>query len=208
MSKMTDTTDIKALRRLSLQRVKEIANGDSTVMGEKVDLANTALHFHKELGEMADAFKHAALLLFSVQDQLEAERQRADDLQHADYLTWHAASCKTHAENQRLKAEIAALRGAQEPVVLTDDTVLDWGYRNDIKGDASKLRCMIDDAASLSNYQISRQPKPVVVLPSITEERFQRYDEMHDITVFDEDVYVPEVIAILEAAGIVVKEGE
>lgn len=76
---MTDTTDIKALRTLSMQRVKEIANGDSMLMGERVDLANTAIRFHKELDVALDAFKNAATELFSVQEQLEAERQRADE---------------------------------------------------------------------------------------------------------------------------------
>ena len=37
----------------------------------------------------------------------------------------------------------------QKPVVLDDVTVLAWGERNHIKGDVSKLRCMIDDAVSL-----------------------------------------------------------
>lgn len=73
---MTDTTDTKALRTLSMQRVKEIANGDSMLMGERVDLANTAIRFHKELDVALDAFKNAATELFSAQEQLEAERQR------------------------------------------------------------------------------------------------------------------------------------
>lgn len=34
-------------------------------------------------------------------------------------------------------------------VVLDDETVLAWGGRYDIQGDASKLRCMIEDAATL-----------------------------------------------------------
>lgn len=37
----------------------------------------------------------------------------------------------------------------QKPVVPDDATVLDWGERNDIKGDVSRLRCLIDDAATL-----------------------------------------------------------
>lgn len=36
----------------------------------------------------------------------------------------------------------------QNPVVLDDDAVLAWGERNYIKGDVSKLRCMIDDAVT------------------------------------------------------------
>ncbi|MCC3733692.1 hypothetical protein LLS47_12215 [Rouxiella badensis] len=40
--------------------------------------------------------------------------------------------------------------GQPAPVVVLDDaTVLAWGERYDIQGDASKLRCMIEDAASL-----------------------------------------------------------
>lgn len=37
----------------------------------------------------------------------------------------------------------------QKPAVPDDATVLDWGERNDIKGDVSRLRCLIDDAATL-----------------------------------------------------------
>ena len=77
---MTDKTDIAALRTLSLQRLKEIANGDSMLMGERVDLANTALRFHKELGVAVDAFKNAATELFSVQDKLEAGELKGEQV--------------------------------------------------------------------------------------------------------------------------------
>ncbi len=128
---MTDTTDIKALRTLSMQRVKEIANGDSMLMGERVDLANTAIRFHKELDVALDAFKNAATELFSAQEQLEAERQRADELQaEVDRVKQKSRNrlqgpCKAGDERDKAEAELAALKGDQVPVAIGDDIIRD-----------------------------------------------------------------------------------
>ncbi|MBB6116056.1 hypothetical protein F4826_002980 [Rahnella inusitata] len=111
---MTDTTDTKALRTLSMQRVKEIANGDSMLMGERVDLANTAIRFHKELDVALDAFKNAATELFSAQEQLEAERQRADN--------WSVSFENERLRADKLAAHIEALKGEQVPVAYCQTT--------------------------------------------------------------------------------------
>lgn len=122
-------------------------------------------------------------------DMLEAERQRANESGERFY--------KAVQYGAKLEAELAALRGEQDPVGFFRK-MPDGTYHQ-----LSKSTAVMDMVPLFTS-----QPKPVVVLPSLNEERFHRYDEWHDITVFDEDVYVPEVIAILEAAGIVVKDGE
>lgn len=145
-------------------------------------------------------------------DKLEAERQRADDLQHADYLTWHASACKNYAENIRLKEENAALKGKQVPVechrvcqVLIDDAWIDvsYGAMENQKKHGVEARILFT------------APQKPVVLPGISEliDACDSTPAVRDVHVWDLAISEvkrlnPSLFSDKSAAGGIVKDGE
>jgi hypothetical protein len=192
---MTDTTDIKALRTLSMQRVKEIANGDSMLMGERVDLANTAIRFHKELDVALDAFKNAATELFSAQEQLEAERQRADDCnKSAEYSA--ATNKRVVAANCRLWEEIAALKGVQGSIGFVHESVL-----LKIKENCGAQAWIHTGDKTDGDIELFTAPQKPVVLPPLPA-------AIGDFTEASMKAVRRMDIAAIEAAGGIVKDGD
>jgi hypothetical protein len=172
---MTDKTDIAALREECAQWVKDNF-GDliDTRMAENVD-GNDYTAW--DMLVLWRAWRHLS-------GQLEAERQRGDYRQQV--------IDQRNAECDRLIAELAALRGKQEPVGFTNDKgleALSKGYMVTITPDDRLL-----SPAPL----FTRQPKPVVVLP-----------KSHYVAgCADKFMSEREVQGAMLAAGIVVKDGE
>ena len=106
---MTDTTDIAALRLMNIERIVEISKGAAPMMGEKELLAETALYWERENQSSLRAFKDAATELFAVQEQLEAERQRADDAERANRQQKRDLE-SGQTVNKVLQEELAALK--------------------------------------------------------------------------------------------------
>jgi len=99
-------------------------------------------------------------IVIGIAEQLEAERQRADYRQQV--------IDQRNAECDRLIAELAALRGKQEPVAWTDAEEL-----RDVEKHGCGYLFKIDPANPYTDPRrqimvYRRQPKPVVVLPKLT----------------------------------------
>jgi hypothetical protein len=94
-------------------------------------------------------------------DELIAIRElKGDQVQSlAEYCAEAAEVVKTWPQWKQDGADVTKFTAPQKPVVPDDATVLAWGERNDIKGDVSRLRCMIDDAATLPAGGIVKESK-------------------------------------------------
>ena len=181
---MTDTTDIKALR-------SEAAN----IIG----LLTAEGHQSFSLDKAADFFDDVFRLL-------ESERQRADhnkvmqfaaeDVSASALRGWSSEGIKLHAateEIKRLTAELAALKGEQEPVGIFVSTCA--GRHISWLSGASKLQ--------LGDKLFTAPQKPVVLLPKFTDRHTCMNAGCDAAAAYKEDV-----IAMNKADGCIVKDGE
>ncbi len=144
-------------------------------------------------------------------DQLEAERQRADKAE--------SYARERDSENEsialtvgRLRLELAALRGEQEPVTMEDlrDAVAEMsgGLTMEWRETTSKGHHGVPFINFNSLHRIvskfTRQPKPVVVLPTEFFTATQNTRGMFELS----EECMCGITTGLEAAGIVVKDGE
>lgn len=188
---MTDTTDVKALRERMMQQ-REAALTGNTPSFEDCELL------------VCDLLR--ALTLSN--KQLEAERQRSDAVpDHVITIVNQQTEILELTERaEKAEARVKELKGDQVP----------YGYvvrhHHEPEGTGSMIK-----AGDLEYYkyrgdyhytELFTAPQKPVVLPSLTEERFQYYDEHNDITTFDEHAYEAAVIAEIQAVGGIVKDGE
>lgn len=118
---MTDTTDIKALRE-SAESIMNLLENLAGYEPQDIDMDSVELRFEDENGfdtgcdiSIVDTAKQSADIIRTLLDQLEAERQRADDCnKSAEYSA--ATNKSVVAANCRLQEELAALKGEQVPV--------------------------------------------------------------------------------------------
>ncbi|WP_375546616.1 DUF551 domain-containing protein [Erwinia pyrifoliae] len=68
---------MKKLRLMSSQRIKEISTGATPVMGEKEQLAVTALHYIGELNLAHSAFRDTGLQLLAAEKRLEGWEEKS-----------------------------------------------------------------------------------------------------------------------------------
>lgn len=176
---MTDTTDIKALREAS-----EIGESSDYMTWPKVDPAK----------------------LKRVLDQLEAERQRADDLQHADYLTWHASACKNYAENIRLKEENAALKGKQVPVGW-EVCSPEWCNKHNACHEAPRIWFESEDGTG-PHYHPSEYIAPQKLTDLSYDVLFNAIAKSATPLGEHMSISVKDFKAAIESAGGIVKDGE
>lgn len=208
---MTETTDIKALRE-ALAASTDFVNAEITT-GGKADLQMWLDVVYPEF--TAKIIKE----LIELRDQLEAERQQREaaervasarltaiDSTHKNRVMWRDRAEKS-------EAELAALRGTQEPVgkfagwglyCAETDEFGSWLY--------SRPRKDTDDAITQHGYVnvelFTHPPKPVVVLP---KRHLGIVQNGHAVMVpYSGGHWLNKtaVIESLEAAGIVVKDGE
>lgn len=135
---------------------------DAWMQSDWQDKCLTDFNHHITKGDPLDVANYCAFMHFHgwptalKGDQVPVEYQ----MYYHNHGTGGGEWCRvrTKARYEELQIEHAGdndfsfrtlFTAPQKPVVLDDATVLAWGDRNYIKGDVSKLRCMIDDAASL-----------------------------------------------------------
>lgn len=187
---MTDTTDIAALREAS-----EIGESSDYMTWPKVDPAK---------------LKRAL-------DQLEAERQRADELKQLRDSWRESAYSNTHRA-EKAEASVGVLEGIiarkEFDALKVDQVPYAYVVRRDA-GDlfyASKCKSQAEWDAKNHNGDLCSlftAPQNPVVLPETYEPRMGGNYEIELVGVPDGEVYlVSDVKAAIEAAGGVVKDGE
>ncbi len=165
-------------------------------MTEKTDIAA----LRGEVPAISNLFE-AGKFIAKVLDQLEAERQRADELEQSNdrirqrWVDEVSNNCDAGKCINELEAELAALRGEQEPVAIVNKLMF-----SDVSLTAQGKNLNLPDGTQL----FTRQPKPVVVLPA---EFFTATQNMRGMFELSEECMCG-ITTGLEAAGIVVKGGE
>lgn len=184
---MTDTTDIKALR----EAYKGVEKHAHSMRGNPREYQVMTGLCPVNVIEMQ------AQRIVDLLDQLEAERQRADDA--------HKYGSERDAENEslmltvgRLRVEIAALKGDQVPVGFTSESALD----DVADGDAA----MFGPDRVVGRIPLFTAPQKPVVLPEMLSALYRTgFNESYRAI----EVYrVEDVKAAIEAAGGIVKGGE
>lgn len=173
---MTDTTDIKMLREQA--ETAKVCGGMFAISGEQA---------------------------LSLLDQLEAERQRADELK----INWDAAKNSI----QFYKAEIAALKGDQVPVAFTAARWLDTRCKVSVWTDRESAVMEIGDNSKVA--ELYDRPQKPVVLPGISEliDACDSTPAVRDVHVWDLAISEvkrlnPSLFSDKSAAGGIVKDGE
>lgn len=232
---MTDTTDIKALReasrretfehqaakyeKCSLSFIVSLRNKEGGYSNEKIDdmwygfkLA-VAPPWGRTVGEVAIESNRLFHEKKALLDQLEAERQRVVELEEHSkklYEGFHQERQRADdraKENYRnrcdvdncmetianLEAELAALKGDQVPVAFTAARWLDTRCKLSVWTDRESAVMEIGDNSKVA--ELYGRPQNPVVLPS------PYYGDRHCLD-------KREVIAAIEAAGGIVKDGE
>lgn len=171
---MTDTTDVKALRERMMQH-REAALTGNTPSFEDCELL------------VCDLLR--ALTLSN--KQLEAERQRVDELK----INWDAAKKSI----QFYKSEIADLKGDQVPVAYTAARWLDTRCKLSVWTDRESAVMEIGDNSKVA--ELYDRPQKLVVLPPV--EKWRKPDEVRA-----QNAYRILVQKEIDAAGGIVKDGE
>ncbi|AVF34243.1 hypothetical protein [Rahnella sikkimica] len=209
---MTDTTDIKALRDAAAliahgykQRWGCETNEDTGFVGVgtfdhegdlcpfiEVSVSNWSDEDgdDEHLAEFLTLANPVAIL--ALLDQLEAERQRADDAV-AERNTSLKQGSAARNEFDKITAELAALKGDQVPVAVMD---IQHG-----RADGNLFAVTLTKAGHALKddvYELFTAPQKPVVLPRSHYVCGCAYRFMS----------APEVIAAIEAAGGIVKDGE
>lgn len=170
---MTDTTDIAALRDQPDHSPYALVMAQNEALTKGIVVLQSQLEAERR---RADRYHFVAMSALEAQAEISEQLGISEDEcdgspeqihEKIEMLQTELAALKGnqvpfayYSNGGYYNTERAALKdGAEEviplftapqkPVVLDDATVLAWGDRNYIKGDVSKLRCMIDDAASL-----------------------------------------------------------
>lgn len=175
---MTGTTDIKALREGLVELLDHV---DS-------------------YGGKCWLFPEDVRSIISSLDQLEAERQRADDCnKSAEYSA--ATNKRVVAANCRLQEELAALKGDQVPFRYMAEWSSQYGG---MEYDYSEVRSEMDEVAAEHDGSVielfTAPQKPVVWLGDIAIR-----DDLHEVGAL---VSYDDVVAAIESAGGIVKDGE
>lgn len=207
---MTDKTDIAALldMRDLAERIKaamascvesfcmEVADSIENEIGRELTEQE-----HQQISETASG-------LLVAQDQIEEERQRIAGLEDA-LLDARRREKSAERESLALKAELAALRGEQEPVEISDAMALAFHSATTDSAIGNDDLEEIKAGLKAVQYIFTRQPKPVVVLSDCTFESVS-----HMAHWYTEGECVAFVSGVehakkqMLAAGIVVKDGE
>lgn len=180
---MTDKTDIGALRR----RSNNLRTADQT--DAFIDLLLDKLEAEHQQREAAEKERDDLLNQEFQQRLANAEHQL--EMKDLAIRNVKASRMAQFRKRKAAEAELAELRGEQEPVAWLNDAYLSRGV---VDGEAGK-----DDAGPgyVPVYR-ERQPKPVVVLP-----------KSHYVAgCADKFMSEREVQGAMLAAGIVVKDGE
>ncbi|MRT01927.1 hypothetical protein [Ewingella americana] len=179
---MNDKTDIEALRD-SAECMANLLDNLAGYEPQDIDMDTVEIRFEDGNGfdtgcdiSVVDTAQKSADIIRSLLDQLEAERQ----------------------QREAAEAELAELRGEQEPVGFTNDKgleALSKGYMVTITPDDRLL-----SPAPL----FTRQPKPVVVLSFEQWCKHRGEKPLGWVREAMKDAYD----GALESAGIAVKDGE
>lgn len=212
---MTDKTDIEALREAALKATA----GEWYTDSQHCVIADAGLNANYYVAACPgpDSKANAKFIslanpatILALLDQIEAERQRADDEQelnkHLDLANRASEGVNASLRRQveKAEAELAALKGEQIPVAwitwhqgfrAPDDCE---EYLNAYTYATKEKSCDGSDAIPL----FAHPAKPVVVLPKIRDSKYWNGVEIRC------DKYQLDVQAVLETAGIVVKDGE
>lgn len=204
---MTDKTDIAAL----LDSAECMANLLDNLAGyepQDIDMDTVEIRFEDGRGldtgcdiSIVDTAQKSADIIRSLLNQLEAERQRADEMRVGlESGISHSNRCISKINT--LEAELASLRGEQEPVawikcgeVTTEPTTADVWIREMNEGYGYDVEVLC-----------KRQPKPVVVLPKRMEWSYQDTTTQAEVYMYNEALSAAKLT--IEAAGIAVKDGE
>ena len=127
--------------KLKIERLRDFERDPSNNFLTRSEMMEAV----KELIVLREAQKGDQVPVADAQSVATAIMQTID----AETDKFHSAYTLSELRIAIVKTLTGVFTAPQKPVVLDDATVLAWGDRNYIKGDVSKLRCMIDDAASL-----------------------------------------------------------
>lgn len=219
---MTDTTDTAALRE-SAERIMNLLENLAGYEPQDIDMDAVELRFEDENGfdtgcdiSIVDTAQQSAGIIRGLLDQLEAERQRADE--YRDCIRVLADQLSVNAlPNEIIEAvaELEAVKGEQVPVAWTSQRSLET---------KNKIVAFTDDMSALDYgvangwtdiVELFTAPQKPVVLPAMQQlkEAVAFYLQvqkdnppveqgMHK----DADEWLKR--AAIEAAGGIVKDGE
>jgi hypothetical protein len=214
---MTDKTDIAALREAALKATA----GEWCTDSQHSVIADAGMNANYYVAACSgpDSQINASFIalanpaaIIALLDQLEAEHQRSDKAE--------SYARERDSENEsialtvgRLRLELAALRGAQEPVSFEWKQHYSsigksgpWVKLNDQRTYEKLKSKHAGDLDFEFRELFTRQPKPVVVLPNINANKYLNY--MFGSQIFDKARFINDCRQALSSAGIVVKDGD